>query len=105
VGAYSVLVHSGQRSLPDLHSVAASDMLAAAAIADELLVQSRSGVGVEVVCDGNRLYARGVVPVGESRRAIALVEAVASDAQAGPMRGQGIRQTGAASSACANMRT
>jgi hypothetical protein len=86
VGDYSVLVHSGQRTLPVLHSVAASDMLAAAAMADELLAQSRGGVGVEVVRDGNRLYARGVVPVGESHRTTARVNAVAGDAEAGLLR-------------------
>ncbi|HEX3406705.1 MAG TPA: hypothetical protein VHS81_05665 [Caulobacteraceae bacterium] len=36
-------------------------------IADELLTQSYDGVGVEVWCDQQRLYARGVVPPRQSQ--------------------------------------
>jgi hypothetical protein len=61
-----VLVYGGQRSLPALHLVAASDVSAAAAVADDLLAQSSSGIGVEVVCEGKRLYVRGVVPAGRA---------------------------------------
>lgn len=75
MGAYSVLVYSGQRSLPALHLVAAGDTPTASAIADDLLVRSPAAVGVEVVCDGMRLYARGVVPVGVARPTNALADA------------------------------
>jgi hypothetical protein len=102
VGAYSVLVYSGQRSLPALRLVTASDTLTASAIADDLLAQSPSGVGVEVVCNGMRLYARGVVPIGGSRHSWADasaggVEAASRYANAGT--------GGAVSRSRANLRT
>jgi len=77
VGVYNVLVYGGEPSLPAVHLVAASDATTASAIADDLLVQSPDGVGVEVVCDGKRLYARGVVPVSAPRALSAISDASA----------------------------
>ena len=79
MGAYSVLVYGGQRSARTLHFVAASDTQMASAIADDLLAQSPSGVGVEVMRDGERLYVRGVVPIDASRLSV-VADASARDA-------------------------
>lgn len=57
-----VFVYHGARSPPSLHLVTSDDHAHAAEIADELLTQSSDGVGVEVWCEEERLYARGAVP-------------------------------------------
>jgi hypothetical protein len=68
VGYYSVFVYGGRRSLPTRHLVAAGDLPSASAIADDLLARSAKGVGVEVVRNGEPLYARGVVPARAFRQ-------------------------------------
>jgi len=67
--SYEVLVHSGRSRSPDLHLVTVADDEAASELADQLLFDSITAVGVEVNCAGQRLYARGTVPVrfGEAR--------------------------------------
>jgi hypothetical protein len=57
-----VLVYHGERPSPSLHLVTTSDELPVSEIADELLTQSSDGVGVEVWCEAERLYARGATP-------------------------------------------
>jgi len=100
VGRYSVLIYSGQRSPPALHPVAASDALTASDIADDLMSRSPSAVGVEVVRDGERIYARGVVPVVVAPgRQVALADGAA------PRRTVRGHQAAAASRSLASART
>jgi hypothetical protein len=56
------LVYHGARTPPSLHLVTTREDAQVAEIADELLTQSSDGVGVEVWCEAERLYARGAVP-------------------------------------------
>jgi hypothetical protein len=62
VGTLRVLVYHGARTPPSLHLVTTGDGAQVAEIADELLTQAADGVGVEVWCETERLYARGAVP-------------------------------------------
>lgn len=61
-----VLVYHGARTPPSLHLVTTDDGVQVAEIADELLTQASDGVGVEVWCASERLYARGAVPTRKS---------------------------------------
>jgi hypothetical protein len=56
------LVYHGARTPPSLHLVTVGDHSHAGDVADELLTQASDGVGVEVWCEEERLYARGAVP-------------------------------------------
>jgi hypothetical protein len=108
VGVYNVLVHSGRRSLPDRHLVTAIDMPMASDIADDLLTRSLCGVGVEVVSDGERLYARGVVPARAARpTTVSPGDSVRGDLEAGLPLHQAYseRQIGSASRSRASFRT
>jgi hypothetical protein len=108
VGVYSVLVHSGRRSLPARHLVTAIDIPMASDIADNLLTRSLSGVGVEVVSDGERLYARGVVPARATRlTTVSPGDSVQGIREAGLplLQAYGERQTGSASRSRASFRT
>jgi hypothetical protein len=69
VRAYQVLIYGGQPSPPAAHLVTADDSSVAERIADDLMAQSPHAVGVEVLCDGERCYARGVVPARPAPRA------------------------------------
>ena len=60
--AYRVLVYGNGRA-PDLHIIDASTDARAEAVADCLMVEAPNSLGVEVVCEGRRVYVRGVVPV------------------------------------------
>jgi hypothetical protein len=60
------LVYHGARTPPSLHLVTTDGHGGASEIGDELLTQSPDGVGVEVWCEDERLYARGAVPTRKS---------------------------------------
>jgi hypothetical protein len=59
---FLVLLHYGSCERPSLQVVEGPDDSGAQAIADEILTETRDGVGVEVWRGKQRLYVRGVVP-------------------------------------------